>query len=76
MKYLKTRFARTLLGTLKVTQTNPISVWRNVPLQDFSSSSDIDWLQSVDEIDSQLYQKYGLSDEEIAFIEKNIQPMD
>lgn len=76
MKYLKTRFARTLFGTLKVTQTNPISVWRNVPLQDFSSSSDIDWLQSVDEIDSQLYQKYGLSDEEIAFIEKNIQPMD
>lgn len=76
MKYLKTRFARTLLGTLKVTQTNPISVWRNVPIQDFSSSSDIDWSQSVNEIDSQLYQKYGLSDEEIAFIEKNIQPMD
>ena len=76
MKYLKSKFARTLLGTLKVTQTNPITVWRNVPLQDFSSSSDIDWSKPVADIDSQLYSKYGLSDDEIEFIESYVKPMD
>ena len=47
-----------------------------VPLQDFTSSSDIDWTQSVADIDRQLYRKYGLSDEEVAFIEKMIKPME
>ena len=47
-----------------------------VPLQDFTSSSDIDWTQSVVDIDRQLYRKYGLSDEEVAFIEKMIKPME
>ena len=37
---------------------------------------DIDWSKSVAEIDKQLYAKYGLSDEEIAFIEKMIKPME
>ena len=46
-----------------------------VPLQDFTSQSDIDWSVSIPEIDEQLYQKYGLSDDEIAFIEKMIKPM-
>ena len=47
-----------------------------VPLQDFTSTSDIDWSQSVSDIDRQLYAKYGLSDDEIAFIEKMIKPME
>ena len=64
-----------LLGILKVTQSNPSETWAYVPLQDFSSSSDIDWSKPVSDIDSQLYSKYGLSDEEIEFIEQNIQPM-
>ena len=76
MKYIKTKFARALLGVLKVTQDNPKATWRFVPLQDFTSSSDIDWSKPVSDIDSQLYSKYGLSDEEIEFIEQNIQPMD
>ena len=46
-----------------------------VPLQDFTSNSDIDWSVSIPEIDAQLYEKYGLSDDEIAFIEKMIKPM-
>ena len=37
---------------------------------------DIDRSKSVAEIDKQLYAKYGLSDEEIAFIEKMIKPME
>lgn len=76
LKYVKTKFARCLLGTLKATQHNPRDTWSNVPLQDFTSTSDIDWSQSISDIDRQLYAKYGLSDEEIAFIEKKIKPME
>lgn len=76
LKYIKTKFARALLGSLKVTQDNKASTWANVPMQDFTSSSDIDWSKSIDDIDQQLYRKYGLSDEEIAFIEEKIQRME
>ena len=76
IKYIKTKFARAMLGTLKVTQDNPIETWANVPLQDFTVNSDIDWSKSVADIDRQLYAKYGLSEEEIAFIEKMIKPME
>lgn len=75
-KYVKTKFARTLLGTIKVTQDNSRDLWTNVPLQDFTSSSDINWSASVADIDQQLYRKYGLSADEIAFIEKMIKPME
>ena len=75
LKYIKTRFARLLLGTLKVTQDNPKDTWANVPMQDFSENSDIDWSKSVAEIDQQLYAKYKLSDKEISFIESMIKPM-
>ena len=40
------------------------------------ANSDIDWSQPIPEIDKQLYKKYGLSEEEIAFIEKMIKPME
>lgn len=77
LKYIKTKFMRTLLGTLKITQHNQSKdVWKNVPMQDFSNSSDIDWSQSIAEIDQQLYKKYGLSDEEIAFIEEKVKEME
>ena len=65
-----------MLGTLKVTQHTLSDAWLNVPLQDFTSTSDIDWSQPVAEIDRQLYRKYGLTDEETAFIEKMIKPME
>lgn len=74
-KYIKTRFLRCLLGILKITQDNPPSVWAYIPIQDFTSSSDIEWSVSIEDIDRQLYQKYNLSEEEIAFIEKTIKPM-
>lgn len=76
LKYVKTKFARTMLGILKVTQNNPKETWQYVPMQDFTDNSDIDWSKSVHEIDLQLYKKYGLSDEEIAFIESKVKPMD
>ena len=64
-----------MLGILKITQDNPVSVWRFVPLQDFTSSSDIDWSQSIENIDQQLYKKYNLSQNEIDFIESKVRAM-
>lgn len=76
LKYIKSKFARTLLSLLKVTQDNNQEVWRFIPLQDFTSQSDIDWTKSIADIDKQLYSKYGLTEDEIAFIESMIKPME
>ena len=76
MKYVKTKFARTMLGVLKITQHNTKSTWRFVPLQDFSASSDIDWAKPISDIDRQLYAKYGLTKAEQKFIESMIKPME
>ena len=76
LKYIKTKFARTLLGVLKITQDNLPRTWSKIPLQNFTSKSDIDWSKSISEIDKQLYKKYNLSREEIDFIEEKIKPMD
>ncbi len=75
MKYVKTKFARAMLGVLKATQHNTKSTWRYVPLQDFTEKSDVDWTKSVREIDLQLYEKYGLDESEIAFIESRVKEM-
>ncbi len=75
LKYVKTKFARTMLGILKVTQNNAKPTWKYVPLQDFTTSSDIDWSKSIHEIDLQLYRKYGLDEKEIEFIEAHVKEM-
>ena len=64
-----------MLSVLKVTQNNTREMWRMIPLQDFTSQSDIDWSQSIAEIDRQLYEKYGLADNEIEFIEMHVKEM-
>ena len=75
LKYIKTKFARTMLSVLRSTQmTNP-EVWKYVPLQDFTEKSDIDWSKPVSEIDQQLYKKYNLTQEEIDFIETHVKEM-
>ena len=74
-KYIKTKLFRALLGVLKTTRDNPAPVFAYIPIQDFTSNSDIDWNQSIADIDKQLYQKYGLSDGEINFIETNVKEM-
>ena len=75
-KYLCGKFARAMLGVLKVTQDNKKMVWKYVPLQDFTEKSDIDWSVSIANIDKQLYKKYGLSEDEISFIETNVKEME
>lgn len=76
LKYVKSKFCRTMLGILKITQDNNRDTWRLVPVQDFTNNSDIDWSKSIEEIDKQLYRKYNLSDKEIAFIEEKVRPME
>lgn len=76
LKYIKTKFARVLLGVLKTTQDITPEKWKCVPLQDFTPSSDIDWSTSIAEIDKQLYKKYNLSNEEIDFIETKVKEME
>ena len=76
VKYLKSRTFRALVCAIKITQSAPQRVYKFVPLQDFTAQSDIDWSKSIPEIDQQLYTKYNLSVDEIAFIEKMIKPMD
>ena len=75
LKYIKSKFCRTLLGVLKVTQHNLPNTWQKIPIQDFTENSDIDWSKSIPEIDKQLYAKYGLTQEESGFIESMIKPM-
>lgn len=75
MKYILSKFARILLGILKVTQGNKPETWSYVRLQDFTAHSDIDWSKSVAEIDRQLYRKYDLTADEIEFIETHVKEM-
>ncbi len=74
--YLKTKFSRLLHGVAKTSHDAARTTYKFIPLQDFTEKSDIDWSQSIAEIDQQLYKKYGLSDEEIAFIEEKVKEME
>lgn len=74
--YLKTKFSRLLHGVAKTSHDAARTTYKFIPLQDFTVKSDIDWSQSIAEIDQQLYKKYGLSDEEIMFIEENVKEME
>lgn len=55
-----------MVSLIKVSQMAPAKVYSFVPLQDFSHP----WT------DAMLYEKYGLSEDEIAFIESMIRPME
>ena len=74
-KYLRTKFVRYLIGSLKATQRLNKEVFDNVPIQDFTSLPDIDWSKSINEIDEQLFDKYGLSREEREHIKSSIKEM-
>lgn len=63
--YIKTKFARFLIAQLTSTQHLSKANFAFVPFQDFTKS----WT------DEKLYAKYGLTDDEIAFIESTIKPM-
>ena len=66
ISYIKTRFFRYLVSIKKKTQNGPRGVYQFVPLQDFNE----EWT------DEKLYKKYGLTQEEIDFIESMVRPME
>jgi len=66
ISYVSTKFFRFLVSLIKNTQNAAKGVYQFVPLQDFSEP----WT------DEKLYKKYGLTEEEIAFIESMIRPME
>ena len=66
VSYMQTKFFRFMVMLKKNSQDAMRGVYELVPLQDFSKP----WT------DEELYEKYGLTDEEIAFIESMIRPMD
>ena len=66
VSYITTKFLRFLVMLKKVTQDTTRNVYSLVPIQDFSQP----WT------DEMLYKKYGLTEEEIAFIESMIRPME
>ena len=66
MGYMMTKFFRFLVLLVKNTQDSMKKVYQFVPLQDFSKP----WT------DEELYKKYGLTEDEIAFIESMIRPME
>ena len=75
-KYIRTKFFRLYLyfgkGTMQVSK----EVFQFAPLQDFTEKSDINWSKSVKEIDEQLYKKYGLTEEEVKFVEGMVKEME
>lgn len=74
-KYLLTKFLRFMVGILKSSQNIYQIVYKFVPMQDFTNQSDIDWENTIDEIDEQLFDKYGLTEEEREHIKSSIKDM-
>lgn len=72
-KYMNTKFLRFMISILKASQNVCQNVYQFVPIQDFTSESDIDWSKSLADIDNQLFDKYGLSDEERKYINEKIE---
>ena len=66
LKYLKTKFVRFMVAQVTSTQHIAKANFCYVPIQDFAKT----WT------DAELYAKYELSDDEIAFIEATIKPME
>jgi hypothetical protein len=75
-KYLTTKFVRFMVGILKTSQNITQIVYKFVPMQDFSNNSDINWCEPISKIDAQLYSKYGLNKDEIAYIESRIKSVE
>lgn len=71
-KYINTKFARVMLGILKVTQGNKAETWKYVPQMDFKINNEIDWTLPLPQIDKQLYNYFNLEPKEILFIESKV----
>lgn len=74
-KYLQTKFARFLHSMAKISQDATRRTYRFVPVPDLSKDSPINWNLSLNEIDEQLFNFYGLNEEEKQHIRNSIKDM-
>ena len=74
LNYLKTKFFRAMVGAKKTGVFNYKDAFQFVPIELFKDSN-IDWDVSIEEIDEQLYKKYGLDENEVEFIKTKVQEM-
>lgn len=74
-KYLTTKFVRFLHRQAKASQDASSKTYKFIPIENFTNESDIDWSKSINEIDEQLFNKYGLSIEEREHIKSSIKDM-
>ena len=74
-KYMKTKFARFLHRLIKVSQDASKQTYRFVPVPDLSKDSPINWNLSLNDIDEQLFNFYGLNEEEKQHIRNSIKDM-
>ena len=74
-KYFNTKFLRAVFYNRKLSQNTAKDTYADIPIQDFSNNSDIDWSKTIKGIDKQLYKKYKLTNQEIEFIEAHIKEM-
>ena len=70
IKYMNTTLYKYLISQIKKTQNAARGVYKYVPMLDFETNKDIDWAASQSEINTELYNKYKLTNEEIKYIEE------
>jgi site-specific DNA-methyltransferase (adenine-specific) len=63
---MNTKFFHLLMFLKKISHHVTAKVYQYIPIQDFTES----WT------DEKLYAKYGLTEEEVAFIESMVRPME
>lgn len=66
ISYTQTKFFHAMVSIVKITQNTMKKAYSKVPIQDFSKP----WT------DEELYEKYGITEEEQAYIDSLIKPMD
>lgn len=76
LKYLKTKFVRYLMLQTITSQDLSPDKFMFVPMQDFSSASDIDWSMDIEAVEGCLYTKYGIDAAEAEAIAAVLKPMD
>ena len=73
-KYVKTKFYRMCImmySSEGMTHLNN-QLYSHIPAFDFTSNKDVDWSLSIDDIDSILFDKFGLTENEKEYIKKII----
>ncbi|WP_407960693.1 hypothetical protein [Enterococcus faecium] len=75
LKYLRTRFYRFLLLQAVTSIHLSKDKFMFIPVQDFTSGSDINWNVGIEEVDMQLFKKYSFDASEILFIDQTIVPI-